>query len=80
MFFMRRVILNGHINVMAACYGAFSWIGWLVYNIERSCVSGESGSRALGIELVNQILATILRLQVIIPELIKLLQEEHDKN
>ncbi len=29
-------------HVIAACDGAFSWIGWLVYNIERSCALGES--------------------------------------
>jgi thiamine kinase-like enzyme/RimJ/RimL family protein N-acetyltransferase len=61
-------------NVFAACYGAFSWIGWLVYNIERSCASGESEHKNVGIEQVNQTLATILQLQSIIPELIKIIE------
>jgi thiamine kinase-like enzyme len=64
-------------HVVAACYGAFSWIGWLAYNIERSCVEGESEQKTLGIEQVNQTLATILRLQSIMPELIKLLQKDY---
>ncbi len=58
-------------HLHAACYGTFSWIGWMVYNIERSCVSAESEQKTLGIEQVEQTLATILRLQGIIPELIK---------
>lgn len=58
-------------HVVAACYGAFSWIGWLVYNIDRSCVHGNSEHKAIGIEQVNQTLATILRLQTIMPEVIK---------
>jgi thiamine kinase-like enzyme/RimJ/RimL family protein N-acetyltransferase len=61
-------------HVVAACYGAFSWIGWLVYNIERSCVSGNSEHKAMGIEQVNQTLATILRLQTIMPEVIKIIE------
>ncbi len=44
-------------HIAAACYGAFSWIGWLVYNIECDCV-----------EQVNQTLATILQLEKVIPE------------
>ncbi|MBI2792844.1 MAG: phosphotransferase [Gammaproteobacteria bacterium] len=59
---------------IAACYGAFSWIGWLVYNIERACVKGESEHKTVGIEQVNQTLATILRLQTVIPEVIKMIE------
>ncbi len=61
-------------HIVAACYGAFSWIGWLVYNIDRSCVSGNSEHKAMGIEQVNQTLATILRLQTIMPEVIKIIE------
>ncbi len=61
-------------HVVAACYGAFSWIGWLVYNIERSCVSDDSEHKAMGIEQVNQTIATILRLQTVIPEVIKIIE------
>jgi thiamine kinase-like enzyme len=58
-------------HVIAGIYGAFSWIGWLVYNIDRSCVLGDSEHKTMGILQVNQTLATILRLQKIIPEVIK---------
>jgi hypothetical protein len=61
-------------HVVAACYGSFSWIGWLVYNIERSCVLGESEHKNVGIEQVNQTLATILRLQTVMPEVIKIIE------
>jgi thiamine kinase-like enzyme len=57
-------------HVVAACYGSFSWIGWLAYNIERSCALGESEHRNIGIEQVSQTLAAILRLQRVIPEVI----------
>ena len=61
-------------HVVAAIYGAFSWIGWLAYNIERSCVLGESEHKNVGIEQVNQTLATILRLQRLMPEVIKIIE------
>jgi thiamine kinase-like enzyme len=61
-------------HVVAACYGSFSWIGWLVYNIERSCVSDNSEHKNVGIEQVNQTLATILRLQRLMPEVIKIIE------
>ena len=61
-------------HVVSACYGAFSWIGWLVYNIERSCVPGNSEHKAMGIEQVNQTLVTILRLQAVMPEVIKIIE------
>jgi len=64
------IINTDHLE--AAFYGTFSWIGWLVYNIERSCVSDESEYKNLGMEQANKTLNTILRLQVIIPELIKI--------
>jgi thiamine kinase-like enzyme len=64
-------------HIVAACYGVFSWMAWLVYNIERSCVDGEFEHKNLGIEQVEQTLATILRLQSIMPELIKLLQKNY---
>jgi hypothetical protein len=68
------VINKKHVD--AACYGPFSWIGWLAYNIERSCVLGESEHRNIGIEQVNQTLATILRLQEAIPEVIKIIENK----
>jgi len=58
-------------HVVAAGYGAFSWIDWLVYNIDRSCALGESEHKNVGVEQVNQTLATILRLQTVMPEVIK---------
>ena len=61
-------------HVVAAIYGSFSWIGWLVYNIERSCVSDDSEHKNVGIEQVNQTLATILRLQRLMPEVIKIIE------
>ena len=61
-------------HVVAACYGSFSWIGWLAYNIECSCVLGESEHSNIGIEQVSQTLATILRLQRVIPEVIKIIE------
>jgi thiamine kinase-like enzyme len=61
-------------HVVAACYGSFSWIGWLVYNIERSCVSDDSEHKNVGIKQVSQTLATILRLQRVIPEVIKIIE------
>ena len=63
-------------HVVAACYGSFSWIGWLVYNIERSCVLGESEHKNVGIEQVNQTLTTILQLQTVIPDVIKVIQDK----
>ena len=60
-------------HVVAAIYGSFSWIGWLVYNIDRSCVLGESEDKNVGIEQVNQTLVTILRLQSVILEIIKMI-------
>lgn len=61
-------------HLVAVCDGTFSWIGWLVYNIERSCDLSESEHRNIGIEQVNQTLATILRLQTVIPEVIKIIE------
>jgi thiamine kinase-like enzyme len=61
-------------HIAAACCGVFGWIDWLVYNIERSCVHGESEHKTMGIEQVSQTLAAIVRLQKLIPEIIKNLQ------
>lgn len=61
-------------HIVAAIYGAFSWIGWLVYNIDRSCVPDDSEHKTMGVEQVNQTLATILRLQMVIPEVIKIIE------
>lgn len=58
-------------DVTAACYGTFNWMAWLVRNIERSCVKDESELKTVSIEQVNQTVGTILRLQSVIPEVIK---------
>ena len=65
------VIHSDYIN--SACFGTFSWINWLVYNIERACAEGQSDYKALSIEQVNQTLGTILQLTVVIPDIIKTL-------
>jgi thiamine kinase-like enzyme len=58
-------------DVVAACYGTFNWMAWLVRNIERSCVKGESELKTVSIKQVNQTVRTILCLQTVIPEIIK---------
>lgn len=58
-------------QVISAIYGTFSWIGWLVYNIDRACVLDDIEHRAIGIEQVNQTLTTILQLHRVIPGVIK---------
>lgn len=63
-------------HIVAACYGAFGWIGWLVYNIERSCDAGESEHKNVGVEQVNQTLTTVLQLQTVIPEVIKVIEDK----
>ena len=63
-------------HIVAACYGTFSWIVWLVYNIERSFTPSESEHKNVSIEQVNQTLATILRLQTLIPEVIKIIEDK----
>ena len=63
--------LKSEFPEMKGFNGTFSWIGWLVYNIERSCVLGESEHKNVGIEQVNQTLATILQLHTLMPEVIK---------
>ncbi|MBA2654411.1 MAG: aminoglycoside phosphotransferase family protein [Gammaproteobacteria bacterium] len=63
-------------HIVAAIGGVFSWIGWLVYNINRSCVAGDSEQKSMGITQVNETLATILRLQIVMPEVINLIEVE----
>lgn len=58
-------------QVISAIYGTFSWIGWLVYNIDRACVLDDPEHSAIGIEQVNQTLTTILQLHRVIPGVIK---------
>ena len=53
--------------------GACGWIHWLIYNIERSCVSGESEQKRIGIGQVNQTLPALMRLRKVTPELIELM-------
>lgn len=69
---------GGMINIdhaLLACYGPYSWIDWLVFNIERACVSRKSENQKIGIQEVNQTLAGILRLQILVPQIIKLISE-----
>ncbi len=69
---------GGVINIdhaLIACYGPYSWIDWLVFNIERACVSRKSENQRIGIQEVNQTLAGILRLQTLVPQLIKMVSE-----
>ncbi len=57
-----------------ALSGTFSWLYWMFYNIERTYSSTEPpAGRALGIEQVNQTLATIIRLKSVIPRLTTML-------
>ena len=46
-----------------------NWINWMVYNIERACMEQECEQKTLGIEQVNQVLKTIVKLKDIIPSL-----------
>lgn len=55
----------------ASFYGVLgNWINWMVYNIERACTANTQEQKDLGVEQVNQTIATIIRLQNIVPELI----------
>jgi thiamine kinase-like enzyme len=74
-------LAGGKINtnhLTAAFYGTFSWMGWLVYNIERACKQdpSEIDQQKIGVEQVQQVLPTILRLEMLIPNLINLIHEE----
>jgi len=40
-----------------------NWINWLVYNIKRSCDAEFAEQRTIGIEQVDQVLMTLMRLQ-----------------
>ena len=60
-----------HYALLSAAFdGACGWIHWMVYNIERACVLGESEQKTIGIEQVNQTLATLLRLRKATPDLL----------
>ena len=65
---------GGHLdkNILEAAFNAVlgNWINWMVYNIERACTRQESEQKILGIEQVEQVLKTIIRLSNIIPDLI----------
>ena len=68
-------------HVEAAFYGTYSWLGWMVYNIERACKTDPSSlnQKEIGVEQVQQTLQTILKLNFVIPKLITLVEEEYDK-
>lgn len=52
-----------------------NWLNWMAYNIERSCKSDVENldQQRIGIEQVQQVLPTILRLEMLIPHLINLI-------
>lgn len=51
-----------HVN--AAFYGALgNWVNWMLYNINRACTSQELEQKILGIEQVNMVLPTLVRLK-----------------
>lgn len=64
---------GGHLdkNILQAAFNAVlgNWINWMVYNIGRACMKLESDQKALGIEQVNVVLNTIIRLKKNIPDL-----------
>ena len=53
-----------------------NWINWMVYNIERACMTQECEKKTLGIEQVNQVLKTITTLINIIPGLMTSITEQ----
>ena len=56
--------------VEAAFYGVMgNWINWMVYNIKRAICSQDEEQKQTGIEQVNQVLSTILRVKKLMPEL-----------
>ena len=64
---------GGHLekNLLQAAFNGVlgNWIHWMVYNISRSCTHEESEQKILGVEQVQQVLKTIVRLNRIIPDL-----------
>lgn len=57
--------------VEAAFYGVIgNWINWMVYNINRSINSECLEQKRLGIEQVNQVLPTILRVENLKPDIV----------
>ena len=70
------VINKNHVE--AAFYGTFSWLGWMVYNIERACKTDPNSldQKKIGVEQVQQTLQTILKLNLVIPKLTTLMVEK----
>ncbi len=63
-------------DIEAAFAGVLgNWINWLEFNIKRSR-SSDLEIKKLGQEQVDQTMATILKLQKIIPELIKIIRDK----
>ncbi len=57
--------------VEAAFYGVMgNWINWMVYNINRAVNQTDLEQKNIGIEQVMQVLPTILRVKILMPELI----------
>ena len=53
-------------------YGVMgNWINWMMYNINRAITSQDPEQKTIGVEQVNQVLLTILRIKNIMPELMK---------
>lgn len=63
-------MINLH-HVQPAFYGTLNWLGWLIYKIECSCATERTEDKILDFEQVNQTLATILRLETVIPKVIQ---------
>lgn len=54
-------------------------INWMVYNIKCACLLKESEERKLGMEQVNQVVTTIMKIKNNMPDLIKMIMV-FDKN
>jgi thiamine kinase-like enzyme len=56
--------------IKAAFYGVIgNWINWMVYNINRAITQENPEQRNIGVEQVMQVLPTILRVKILMPEL-----------
>lgn len=64
-----RVIEKKQVEA-AFCGVLGNWINWMVYNIERAITSEDLEQKNIGVEQVNQTLATILRIKDLTSELI----------
>lgn len=57
--------------IEAAFYGVMgNWINWMVYNIHRAIHQADAEQKNIGIEQVMQVIPTILRIKMLMPELL----------